>query len=44
VDNVKIMMGRNIMPDEDLQIYYYAKKIMRLASIGALGFNPKQIY
>ena len=44
VDNVKIMLGKNIMDQEDLQIYYFAKKIMRLASIGALGFNPKQIY
>lgn len=44
IDNVKIMLGKPLMDEEDLQIYYFAKKIMKLASIGALGFNPKQMY
>jgi hypothetical protein len=38
------MLGKPLMDEEDLQIYYFAKKIMKLASIGALGFNPKQMY
>lgn len=43
-DNVLLMLGRKVMDDKDLQIYEYAQKIMHLASVVTLGFNPKQIY
>lgn len=44
MDNVKIMTGNKLMSDKELIINEYASKIMKLASIFALGFSPKQIY
>lgn len=43
-DNVKIMTGNKLMSDKELMIHEYAQKIMKMASIFALGFSPKQIY
>lgn len=44
MDNVKIMTGNKLMSDKELMINEYASKIMKLASIFALGFSPKQVY